>query len=213
MNKSRNIINIEKLYYGNKNDVLEALNEKKIWFDKIFYVPGDLDFIFDENNKKHYPQLESIYSGGLLFKKPSFDDLHVSNEIKTELLNLTQDFRILKLEDKISYKNDFYFEYNFSLLDLSSFKILFPNFFKGITLNELNEFVDFKHLDICDAIKCLIYSKTLQNSIILSKEQLINDCFPCNVLTKIYVKETADDDLKLTLKEIARKFNVEVEEY
>lgn len=213
MNKSRNIINIEKLYYGNKNEVLEALNEKKIWFDKIFYVPGDLDFIFDENNKKHYSQLESIYSGGLLFKKPTFDDLHVSNEIKTELLNLTQDFRILKLDDKISYKNDFYFEYNFSLLDLSSFKILFPNFFKGITLNELNEFVDFKHLDICDAIKCLIYSKTLQNSIILSKEQLIDDCFPCNVLTKIYVKETADDDLKLTLKEIARKFNVEVEEY
>ena len=107
----------------------------------------------------------------------------------------------------------FYFEYNFSLLDLSSFKILFPNFFKGITLSELNESFDFKNIDVCDAIKCLIYSKTLQNSIILSKNQLINDCFPCNVLTKIYVKNTAKNDLKSTLIEIAKKFKIEVEEY
>ena len=72
---------------------------------------------------------------------------------------------------------------------------------------------DFKNIDVCDAIKCLIYSKTLQNSIILSKNQLINDCFPCNVLTKIYVKNTAKNDLKLTLMEIAKKFKIEVEEY
>ena len=45
------------------------------------------------------------------------------------------------------------------------------------------------------------------------KKQLINDCFPCNVLTKIYVKNTAKNDLKLTLIEIAKKFKIEVEEY
>lgn len=213
MNKSRNIFNIEKLYYGNKEEMLEALNEKKVWFDKIFYVPGHLDFVLDENNNKHYIQLESVYSGGILFQKPFFEDFNYNNEVKEKLLELTKDFRVLKLDDKITNNYDFYFEYNFSLLDLSSFKILFPNFFKGITLSELKEFVDFKFLDICDAIKCIIYSKTLQNSIILSKNQLINDCFPCNVLTKIYVRRSAENDLKLTLNEIAKKFNIDVEEY
>lgn len=213
MSKSRYINNIEKLYYGNKEEVLEALNEKKIWIDRVYYVPGNLDFLLDENGKKHYLQIESVYSGALLFNKPSFKELNFNDEIKEVLIKLTEDFRVLKLDDDINTTNDFYFEYNFSLLDLSSFKILFPNFFKGITLSELNESFDFKNIDVCDAIKCLIYSKTLQNSIILSKNQLINDCFPCNVLTKIYVKNTAKNDLKLTLIEIAKKFKIEVEEY
>ena len=169
MSKSRYISNIEKLYYGNKEEVLEALNEKKIWIDRVYYVPGNLDFLLDENGKKHYLQIESVYSGALLFNKPSFKELNFNDEIKEVLIKLTEDFRVLKLDDDINTTNDFYFEYNFSLLDLSSFKILFPNFFKGITLSELNESFDFKNIDVCDAIKCLIYSKTMQNSIILSK--------------------------------------------
>ena len=67
MSKSRYISNIEKLYYGNKEEVLEALNEKKIWIDRVYYVPGNLDFLLDENGKKYYLQIESVYSGALLF--------------------------------------------------------------------------------------------------------------------------------------------------
>lgn len=212
--KNKDILNLECLYYGTNEEVINALNEKRTWLDKKYIVEGDINYSFDEENKKHFDLIEAIYSGALLFSYPTLNELDIEDKYKDEINTLTSDLRILKLKDKIDLSSGapFYLEYNFALSDLSTFRTLFPNFYRYIAPEEILSTIDFNHLDICDAIKCLIYSKTPSNSIILSKTQLINDRFPCSFLTKIYMRDDIDNELKITLLEVAKKFNLEVEE-
>lgn len=212
--KNKEVLNLEKLYYGTREEVMSALKEKAHWLDNTFYIKGNLNFSFDETNKKHYDLIESVYSEALLFDNPNLDELPFKEEFKNKIKPLLKNIKVLKLLNKIeddSEQSLFYLEYNFRLLELSQYNTIYPNFYHNIKEEDLLT-IDQKHPDICDAIKCLIFSKTPLNSIILNDSQLLSSHFPCKVLTKIYVRSNALDELKETLIEIAKSHNVEVEE-
>ncbi|MDY2727957.1 MAG: hypothetical protein SOV26_03010 [Candidatus Onthovivens sp.] len=212
MVKSAKILNIEKLFYGTDKEVRDALIEKAHWLDISFYLPGNIEYSISDSGEKHFDFIESLYNGHLLFTpaKVNFDD----KEFQSKVENMIKDFRVLTIYSKIdsSQNSLFWVELNFPLLDISLYNKLYPNFYPSISLDEFNSFVDKKNPDICDCIKAIILGKTLQNFIILSKNELFNDKFYCSILKKIFICKGASSDLRESLEEISQKWNIDIEE-
>ncbi|MBR1581828.1 MAG: hypothetical protein IJ656_02240 [Bacilli bacterium] len=204
--------NLKVLFTGEKEEVYKALQEKSTWIDKVFYIPGNIDQSFDEHGKVHYKFIESVYNGTFLFKKIDVDSLKVDDDFKNRIRNFSNDLRILHLYDTIDKSIDvpFWIEVDFKKAELSFYRDLFPNFYRCLGEEVLS---DLKEEDEAfNLFKTLIYGKTLQNSIILYENKLIDDQYYCPIMSKIYHLKGIDNSLIESLEEIANTHGVEVEE-
>ena len=88
---------------------------------------------------------------------------------------------------------------------------LFANFYRTIDFKDLD--INLKKSDFYEVIKCLIIRKRLQNLIILTKNQYIDNKIYLPIISKIYINNKTSRKLVETLKEISNKFKVEVINY
>lgn len=209
------IKNLENIFLGTNKELLESLNEKKIWIQRNFFVPGNLNFTKDENDLIHYNFIESLYNNVLLFESVNLNDKkYFSDEELKQINYASKNICILNLFDKIDVNANvpFWVEYNFNKMELSMFQDLFSNFYHKINFNLLK--IDKKNLNNInlDLIKSLIVGEKGESIIILSKDKLLNLCYYCPILYKIYYKKNIDGELFKSLEEISRKNNIEMEE-
>src|SRR5574344_532419 len=63
---------IEDLYMGTEDEAMEAINNKKMWIEKKYYIPGDESFIIDKNGEKHFPFIEYLFKNSNFSRKYNF---------------------------------------------------------------------------------------------------------------------------------------------
>ena len=119
----------------------------------------------------------------------------------------------MELYDEIpkNSKDNFFIELDFTKLELSEYNSLFANFYRTIDFKDLN--INLKKPDFYEVIKCLIIRKSLQNLIILTKNQYIDNKIYLPIISKIYINNKTSRKLVETLEEISNKFKVEVINY
>ena len=119
----------------------------------------------------------------------------------------------MELYDEIpkNSKDNFFIELDFTKLELSEYNSLFANFYRTIDFKDLD--INLKKPDFYEVIKCLIIRKRLQNLIILTKNQYIDNKIYLPIISKIYINNKTSRKLVETLEEISNKFKVEVINY
>ena len=211
MNKE--VLNLIEIYTKESKELQKALAFKYNWLNKKFIIEGNLDFTFDNNGLKHYDFIESLYDGIILLKKPRIEEEYFTSDEIEYIKFFTEDLLVLELYDEIPKisKDNFFIELDFTKLELSEYNSLFANFYRTIEFKDLN--INLKKPDFYEVIKCLIIRKRLQNLIILTKNQYIDNKIYLPIISKIYINNKTSRKLVETLKEISNKFKVEVINY
>ncbi len=204
--------NLLDIYSKEKAELKAALMEKANWINHKFYIEGNINKIIKNDGLEHYPFLEALYGGNLLFNSATVDESIFKSEEVLYIKHEAMDLRELVLDNDINFnKSDFVIEVDFNKLELSNYYNLFPNFYHMLDKKDVD--IDLTKTDFVEIIKCLILGKTSQNKIILDKIALVNDMLYAPILSKIYYKESINKDLLESLNEIGKKFNIEVVMY
>jgi len=205
---------IEQIYLGNRDEMIAAINAKRLWIENDFYVPGNTDAEIYEDKMEHFPFVESLYNGAFLFKDVDFADENFTVEECKNVEKSAKDLAVFDLFDQIDSKIDCYFwvKYNFRLMDLSMYHDLVANLYHRLPYEVLN--VDKSRINqkSVDLMKSLIIGEKGQSTLVISKDKLINMCYYCPVLVKIFYKKNCPKDLLSSLNEIANKNHIEIEE-
>lgn len=190
---NQNLMNFKNLFSNNKEIIYQALLEKKDWINGVFYS----DYSFEkkiENGKEIYEDLFSLLNNSLLLK----DDKNA--EFAYRYFNKTKEY--------VKEEGHFLVGYDFSKLDINSYKELFANFYPCI---EQQDFINFND-DVQNQLEKLMISND-DYVLILDKHNLFNNGYPIKVLCKImYHRDYINGEKLATLKEIAASFDLEVEE-
>ena len=194
------------LYSDKDEDVLRALNAKKDWILKTFYVKGNIDTCLDNRGRTHYPMIEALLDDVLLFSP--IDIPFTSEEKEKRLAVWNERFEILDLYEEAPTDAPFVLEYDFNLLDRQAYNALMPNFYHGVDM----VFEDQKSEDVLDLLKVLFQKKEGNNFILLDQSALIRHAFFAPILTKIIAYPSASDELKEELKSIAKEKEIRYEE-
>ena len=207
------IENLHILFNGDNAQVLSALRAKQSWINHKYLIPGNVNKSYDKKGKEHYDFIEALYDGCFIFHSFNLELKGFSKE-ENDIINANlAPYAKLTLYSDFDEKIDvpFWIEYDFNKLELSQYRQLFPNFYFAIPLRLLNVKLSNKNL-IYECMKCAISGETLQNSIILSKNDLFDLKYHCPIISKIYYKKDIDNELLETLKMIGTKYKVELEE-
>lgn len=205
---------LENLYYGDDEEAKAAINQKRIWIDSCYFVPGNILHKKDESNLLHYPFIESLYDNVLLFENISFSDPNFTANECLQVQETSKNLATLTVYVEIdrSINTDFWIKYDFRKMELSMYHDLVANFYHKLSYEELrinkNKIVDAS----ADLIKSLIIGKPNECILIISKDYLLNMCYYCPILSKIYYRKRIANDLLDSLKEIALKNSVDIEE-
>ena len=205
---------IEDLYMGTEDEAMEAINNKNMWIEKKYYIPGDESFIIDKNGEKHFPFIESLFNNVLLFKNIDFSNSNFTKE-ECSLINAkSKGIAAIDLfeNSNFSRKYNFYVEYNFSRIELSAYHEFVANIFHKIPFGLLNINKSKISDGGCDLIKSLVVGKSGESILIISKDKLQNMCYDCHILSKIVYQKGIDRELIKSLYEIANKNDIEIEE-
>lgn len=204
--------NLFDIYSKEKAELKVALMEKANWINHKFYIDGNINKVIKNDGLEHYPFLEALYGGNLLFKNITVDESIFKPEEVLYIKHEAMDLRELVLDNDINFNSsNFVIEVDFNKLELSNYYNLFPNFYHMLDKKDVD--IDLTKTDFVEIIKCLILGKTSQNKIILDKIALVNDMLYAPILSKIYYKKSIDKELLESLNEIGKKFNVEVVMY
>ncbi len=190
---NQNLLNFKNLFSDDKKIVYQAILEKKDWINDVFY--SDYSFAKKiENGKEIYEDLFSLLNNSLLLK----DDK--SENFAYRYFNKTKKY--------VKKEGHFLVGYDFSKLDIDSYKELFANFYPCIKQSDFVEFND----DIQNQLEKIMISDE-DYVLILDKNNLFNNGYPIKVLCKImYHKDYINEEKLEALKEIASTFDLEVEE-
>lgn len=205
---------IEQIYLGNRDEMIAAINAKRLWIENDFYVPGNTDAEIYEDKMEHFPFVESLYNGAFLFKDVDFADENFTVEECKNVEKSAKDLAVFDLFDQIDSKIDCYFwvKYNFRLMDLSMYHDLVANLYHRLPYEVLNIDKSKINQKSVDLMKSLIIGEKGQSTLVISKDKLINMCYYCPVLVKIFYKKNCPKDLLSSLNEIANKNHIEIEE-
>lgn len=205
---------IEQIYLGNRDEMISAINAKRLWIENDFYVPGNIDAEIYEDKMEHFPFVESLYNGAFLFKDVDFADKNFTVEECEDVERSAKDLAVLDLFDQINLKIDccFWVKYNFRLMDLSMYHDLVANLYHRLPYEVLNIDKSKINQKSVDLMKSLIIGEKGQSILVISKDKLINMCYYCPVLVKIFYKKNCPKDLLSSLNEIANKNHIEIEE-
>jgi hypothetical protein len=205
---------IERIYLGSRDEMIDAINEKRLWIENEFYVPGNIDSKFYEDKMEHYPFIESLYNGTFLFSDVDFADQNFTVEECREVEDSAKELAVFNLFDSIDPTLDCYFwvKYDFRLMELSMYHDLVANLYHRLPYDALK--IDKSKINekSIDLMKSLIIGPKGQSVLIISKDKLLNMCYYCPVLVKIFYKKNCPTDLLSSLKEIANKNDIEIEE-
>lgn len=205
---------IERIYLGSRDEMIDAINEKRLWIENEFYVPGSIDSKFYEDKMEHYPFIESLYNGTFLFSDVDFADQNFTVEECKEVEDSAKELAVFNLFDSIDPTLDCYFwvKYDFRLMELSMYHDLVANLYHRLPYDTLK--IDKSKINekSIDLMKSLIIGPKGQSVLIISKDKLLNMCYYCPVLVKIFYKKNCPTDLLSSLKEIANKNDIEIEE-
>jgi len=205
---------IERIYLGSRDEMIDAINEKRLWIENEFYVPGNIDSKFYEDKMEHYPFIESLYNGTFLFSDVDFADQNFTVEECKEVEDSAKELAVFNLFDSIDPTLNFYFwvKYDFRLMELSMYHDLVANLYHRLPYDTLK--IDKSKINekSIDLMKSLIIGPKGQSVLIISKDKLLNMCYYCPVLVKIFYKKNCPTDLLSSLKEIANKNDIEIEE-
>lgn len=205
---------IERIYLGSRDEMIDAINEKRLWIENEFYVPGNIDSKFYEDKMEHYPFIESLYNGTFLFSDVDFADQNFTVEECKEVEDSAKELAVFNLFDSIDPTLDCYFwvKYDFRLMELSMYHDLVANLYHRLPYDTLK--IDKSKINekSIDLMKSLIIGPKGQSVLIISKDKLLNMCYYCPVLVKIFYKKNCPTDLLSSLKEIANKNDIEIEE-
>jgi hypothetical protein len=205
---------IERIYLGSRDEMIDAINEKRLWIENEFYVPGNIDSKFYEDKMEHYPFIESLYNGTFLFSDVDFADQNFTVEECKEVEDSSKELAVFNLFDSIDPTLNFYFwvKYDFRLMELSMYHDLVANLYHRLPYDTLK--IDKSKINekSIDLMKSLIIGPKGQSVLIISKDKLLNMCYYCPVLVKIFYKKNCPTDLLSSLKEIANKNDIEIEE-
>jgi hypothetical protein len=205
---------IERIYLGSRDEMIDAINEKRLWIENEFYVPGNIDSKFYEDKMEHYPFIESLYNGTFLFSDVDFADQNFTVEECKEVEDSAKELAVFNLFDSIDPTLNCYFwvKYDFRLMELSMYHDLVANLYHRLPYDTLK--IDKSKINekSIDLMKSLIIGPKGQSVLIISKDKLLNMCYYCPVLVKIFYKKNCPTDLLSSLKEIANKNDIEIEE-
>ncbi len=206
---------IEDLYCGTREVAIEAINKKRLWIENKFFVKGNIDSIKDSEELIHYPFIEALFDNVLLFSSVNIKPSQDFSEKECKTINETsKDLAVLNLYNHCDFDKEtlFYVEYNFSKIELSAYHNFVANIFHKIPYRLLN--IDKSKLNECgvDLIKSLVAGNIGESILIISKDKLVNMCYDCHILEKIYYRRGIEKDLIESLIEIANKNDVELEE-
>src|SRR5574344_650483 len=198
---------IERIYLGSRDEMIDAINEKRLWIENEFYVPGNIDSKFYEDKMEHYPFIESLYNGTFLFSDVDFADQNFTVEECKEVEDSAKELAVFNLFDSIDPTLNCYFwvKYDFRLMELSMYHDLVANLYHRLPYDTLK--IDKSKINekSIDLMKSLIIGPKGQSVLIISKDKLLNMCYYCPVLVKIFYKKNCPTDLLSSLKEIANK--------
>ena len=205
---------IEKIYLGNREEMIDAINAKRLWIENYFYVPGNTDMVLDDNGLEHYPFIEALYNHTFFFSSIDFADSHFTSLECQQVDEAAKDLAVFNLYDNIddNINCEFWVLYDFRLMELSMYHDLVANLYHKLSYNELN--IDKGKINdkSVDLMKSLIIGKKGESILIVSKDKLLNMCYYCPVLVKIFYKTNCRKDLLASLNEIAHKNDIEIEE-
>jgi hypothetical protein len=204
---------IEQIYLGDRDEMVEAINAKRLWIENSFYVPGNTEMTLDKDGLEHYQFIEALYNHTFLFKDVDFADKNFNAKECEDVEESSKDLAVFNLYDEIdnSVNCEFWVLYDFRLMDLSMYHDLVANLYHKLSYEELK----IDKSKICekgvDLMKSLIIGKKGQSILIISKDKLLDMCYYCPVLVKILYKANCRKELLDSLKEIALKNEIEIE--
>ena len=187
--------NFNRLFSDDDKIVYQAILEKKDWICRPLYLLGNLDITIDEQGKKHFKFLESLFDNVILFKKSK-------NE-------LASNFRYVKFLTSIINEEEamFYIEYDFTRIDEKGYRAVVANYYPCLNEEELH--IDYSSKDTKEVLKTMMIGENNESVIILDENALINDAFFAQIIRKIFVKESAPKEVKEVLINLAVDKDVE----
>ena len=187
--------NFNRLFSDDDKIVYQAILEKKDWIFSPLYWPGNLDISLDEQGKKHFKFLESLFDNVILFKKSK-------NE-------LARNFRYVKFLTSIINEEEamFYIEYDFTRIDEKGYRAVVANYYPCLNEEELH--IDYSSKDTKEVLKTMMIGENNESVIILDENALINDAFFAPIIRKIFVNESAPKEVKEVLINLAVDKDVE----
>ena len=186
--------NFNRLFSDDDKVVYQAILEKKDWLFHPLYLSGNLDITLDEQGKKHFKFLESLFDNVILFKKS-----------KNELAN---NFRYVKFSNDLSNEEALFFiEYDFTRIDEKGYRAVVANYYPCLSEEELH--IDYSSKSVKEVLKTMMIGESNESVIILDQSALINDAFFAPIIRKIFVKESAPKEVKEVLINLAVDKDVE----
>lgn len=186
--------NFNRLFSDDDKIVYQAILEKKDWLFHPLYLPGNLDITLDEQGKKHFKFLESLFDNVILFKKS-----------KNELAN---NFRYVKFSNDLSNEEALFFiEYDFTRIDEKGYHAIVANYYPCLSEEELH--IDYSSKSVKEILKTMMIGENNESVIILDENALINDAFFAPIIRKVLVKESAPKEVKEVLINLAVDKDVE----
>lgn len=186
--------NFNRLFSDDDKIVYQAILEKKDWICRPLYLPGNLDITIDEQGKKHFKFLESLFDNVILFKKS-----------KNELAN---NFRYVKFSNDLSNEEALFFiEYDFTRIDEKGYHAIVANYYPCLSEEELH--IDYSSKSVKEILKTMMIGENNESVIILDQSALINDAFFAPIIRKVLVKESAPKEVKEVLINLAVDKDVE----
>ena len=194
--------NFYNLYSDDDQTVYKAVLDKQTWLNKEFYLIMQLS-----NNS----DLEDLFERRLRFKRlylnPGF--FSGDDELYKEANQYFNDnFRVLYLFDEmpsIDERYEFIIKIDFRKLPISSYRMLFSNYFPCIDQREIPEVKDSS----LESLFPLSMNKELGDGvIILDNNALIDNTFPANVLSEIIMGAHMNDGFEVYLKKASEALGV-----
>lgn len=186
--------NFNRLFSDDDKIVYQAILEKKDWLFHPLYLSGNLDITLDEQGKKHFKFLESLFDNVILFKKS-----------KNELAN---NFRYVKFSNDLSNEEALFFiEYDFTRIDEKGYHAIVANYYPCLSEEELQ--IDYSSKSVKEILKTMMIGENNESVIILDENALINDAFFAPIIRKVLVKESAPKEVKEVLINLAVDKDVE----
>lgn len=208
------LLNFYHLYSDDDRIVVEALQEKRSWLLRKFYLPGHFQPTFDRYNEKHYPSLERLLDQVLHFKPIRMNQLQcLKTDEKLLFENALTHLKMVTLYDRPvdEKKHPFWIEYDFSKVERPVFQELAANIFPAVHQESLAE--SYPSSALAHMLKYAFVDEIGRYKLILDQQVLLDDCYYLPIASKIIYDEHLDPILKEVLLSIATRLNLESETY
>lgn len=206
--------NFYQLYGDDETKVIHALQSKKTWIFRKFYLPGHFQPTFDRMNEKHYPSLERLLDQVVHFRTIRYQHLKFLKEDEKNLFeNALVHLKVLTLFDhpEDNEKHPFWIEYDLTKIDKDGYQDLGANLFPSVSKESVEE--SYPSSALAHMLKYALIDDIGRYKLIVDQQVLHDSCYYLPLASKIIYDEQLDPMLIEVLKSIAKTLNIESEAY